>query len=50
VQRVRELKSFGILVEQDDGRFSAKDVPPRSRPEERGPGADPDVRNPAIMP
>jgi hypothetical protein len=26
VQRVRELKSFGILVEQDDGRFSAKDV------------------------
>jgi DNA-binding transcriptional MerR regulator len=26
VQRVQELKSFGILVEQDDGRFSAKDV------------------------
>jgi adenylate cyclase len=26
VQRVRELKRFGILVEQDDGRFSAKDV------------------------
>ena len=26
VHRVRELKSFGILVAQDDGRFSAKDV------------------------
>ena len=26
VQRVRELKRFGILVQQDDDQFSAKDV------------------------